>query len=66
MEHYMCLFYVVSTYSFRENNSGMAISINDKKKYGRWNTSIIKGQYIKRMWIRSLDHSNGYDWKEMK
>lgn len=54
-------FHVVSTYSFRKNNSDMGISINGKKKYGRWNTSIIKGQYIKKMWARSWDNPNGYD-----
>lgn len=36
----MPLFYVVSTYSFRENNSDMAVSINDKK--GIWE---MKYQY---------------------
>lgn len=36
MEHYTCLFsQIVSTYSVRENNSDMAISINGRKKYER-------------------------------
>ena len=51
--HYMCLFFfhVVSNYSFRKNNSQIVISINGKKKYGRWHITIIKGQHINKMWI---------------
>ena len=66
MEHYVCLFFMLYLPIVLERTiqTWLLVSMT-KKKYGRWNTSIIKGQYIKKMWTRSSDHPNAVSYTHL-